>query len=302
MNRTRLQVASELAGERLDRFLADQSEVGSRALAVRMLDAGLVTIDGRVPRKSERLRGGETIEFEPPEQKAALEHEQRSLVLAYEDEHLLIVDKPAGLSVHPGAGRISGTLANALVGYGASGGDALDRPGIVHRLDRDTSGLMVVARSELSFLGLRRLVRRHEIEREYRALVRGRPRSRRGTIEAPIGRDRRQPTKRSLDTTKPREAVTHFELLELLPRHALLGIRLETGRTHQIRVHLAAINLPVAGDSIYGVAGDLGLGRQFLHACRLAFDHPITGERIEVGSPLPADLERALTRARAGER
>jgi 23S rRNA pseudouridine1911/1915/1917 synthase len=161
---------------------------------------------------------------------------------------------------------------------------------------------MVVARSELSFLGLRRLVRRHEIEREYRALVRGRPRSRRGTIEAPIGRDRRQPTKRSLDTTKPREAVTHFELLELLPRHALLGIRLETGRTHQIRVHLAAINLPVAGDSIYGVAGDLGLGRQFLHACRLAFDHPITGERIEVGSPLPADLERALTRARAGER
>jgi 23S rRNA pseudouridine1911/1915/1917 synthase len=302
VNRTRLQVASELAGGRLDRFLADQPEVGSRALAVRMLDAGLVTVDGKPPRKSARLRGGETIEFEPPEREAALKHEQRSLVLAYEDEHLLIVDKPAGLSVHPGAGRTSGTLANALIGYGASGGDALDRPGIVHRLDRDTSGLMVVARSELSFLGLRRLVRRHEIEREYRALVRGGPRSRRGTIEAPIGRDRRQPTRRSLDTAKPREAVTHFELLELLPNHALLGIRLETGRTHQIRVHLAAINLPVAGDCVYGVAGDLGLGRQFLHACRLAFDHPITGERIEVSSPLPADLERALTRARAGER
>ena len=302
MNRTRLQVTSELAGERLDRFLADQPGVGSRALAARMLDAGLVTLDGRAARKSERLRGGETIEFEPIEQKVALEHEQRSLVLAYEDEHLLIVDKPAGLSVHPGAGRAGGTLANALVGYGASGGDALDRPGIVHRLDRDTSGLMVVARSEPAFLGLRRLVRKHEIEREYRALVRGRPRSRQGTITAPIGRDRRQPTKRSLDTAKPREAVTHFELLELLSHHALLGVRLETGRTHQIRVHLAAINLPVAGDAVYGVTGDLGLERQFLHASRLAFDHPITGERIEVGSPLPDDLEQALTRARAGER
>ncbi len=302
MNRTRLQVASELAGERLDRFLADQPGVGSRALAARMLDAGLVTLDGRAARKSERLRGGETIEFEPIEQKVALEHEQRSLVLAYEDEHLLIVDKPAGLSVHPGAGRAGGTLANALIGYGASGGDALDRPGIVHRLDRDTSGLMVVARSEPAFLGLRRLVRKHEIEREYRALVRGRPRSRQGTITAPIGRDRRQPTKRSLDTAKPREAVTHFELLELLSHHALLGVRLETGRTHQIRVHLAAINLPVAGDAVYGVTGDLGLERQFLHASRLAFDHPITGERIEVGSPLPDDLEQALTRARAGER
>ena len=302
MNRKTLQVASELAGERLDRFLADQPEVGSRAFAVRMLDAGLVSVDGRAPRKSERLHGGETVEFEPPAQNAALEHEQRALVLAYEDEHLLIVDKPAGLSVHPGAGRASGTLANALVAYGASGGDALDRPGIVHRLDRDTSGLMVVARSEPSFLALRRLVRRHEIEREYLALVRGRPRSRRGTIEAPIGRDRRQPTRRSLDTAKPRAAVTHFELLELTGRHALLGVRLETGRTHQIRVHLAAINLPVAGDAVYGVAGDLGLGRQFLHACRLAFDHPISGERIEVSSPLPADLERALARARAGER
>ena len=172
----------------------------------------------------------------------------------------------------------------------------------MHRLDRDTSGLMVVARSEAAFLGLRRLVRRHEIEREYLALVRGRPRSRRGMIEAPIGRDRRQPTRRSLDTTSPREAVTHFELLELLQRHALLRVRLETGRTHQIRVHLAAINLPVSGDPVYGVAGDLGLERQFLHACRLAFEHPLTGEQIEVSSPLPADLERALERARVGER
>lgn len=302
MIRARLQVASELAGERLDRVLATLPEIGSRALAARMLADGEVLVNGLEARKSERLRGGETIEYELPPERKPLEREERSLALVYEDEHLLVVDKPAGISVHPGAGRSSGTLANALVGYGARGGEALDRPGIVHRLDRDTSGLIVVARSEKAFLGLRRLVRRHEIEREYLALVCGRPRSRRGTIEAPIGRDRRHPTRRSLETDKPRAAITHFELREFLARHALLGVRLETGRTHQIRVHLVAIGLPVAGDPVYGVAHDLGLERQFLHACRLAFRHPITGEEIEVSSPLPADLERALARARAGER
>ncbi len=302
MTRAKLLVASELAGERLDRVLATVPEIGSRALAVRMLAEGDVLVDGRSARKSERLRGGETIEYEPPPADAPLAREERPLALAYEDEHLLVVDKPAGISVHPGAGRSSGTLANALVAYGARGGEAPERPGIVHRLDRDTSGLMVVARSEAAFLGLRRLVRRREIERQYLALVCGRPRSRKGTIEAPIGRDRRHPIRRSLETDKPHAAVTHFELRELLSRHALLGVRLETGRTHQIRVHLAAIDLPVAGDPVYGVAHDLGLERQFLHACRLAFRHPLTGEEIELSSPLPADLEQALARARAGER
>jgi len=302
VTRAKLQVASELAGERLDRVLATAPEIGSRALAVRMLSEGEVLVDGRAARKSERLRGGETIEFELPPEQVPLAREERRLALAYEDEYLLVVDKPAGISVHPGAGRSSGTLANALLGYGASGGEAPERPGIVHRLDRDTSGLMVVARSEAAFLGLRRLVRRHEIEREYLALVCGRPRSRRGTIEAPIGRDRRRPTRRSLETDKPHAAITHFELRELLGRHALLAVRLETGRTHQIRVHLAAISLPVAGDAVYGVARDLGLERQFLHACRLAFRHPVTGEEIEARSPLPTDLEQALVRARAGER
>jgi 23S rRNA pseudouridine1911/1915/1917 synthase len=282
--------------------LASLPEIGTRALAARMIATGEVSLDGRSARKSERLRGGETVEFEPPEKDVSLAREELPLAVVYEDEHLLVVDKPVGLSVHPGAGRTSGTLANILVGHGASGGEAPERPGIVHRLDRDTSGLLVVARNEVCFLGLRRLVRRREIEREYLALVHGRPRSRRGTIEAPIGRDRHKPTRRSLDSAKPRDAVTHFELRELLPRHALLSVRLETGRTHQIRVHLAAINLPVAGDRVYGVAHDLGLERQFLHACRLAFKHPVTGEQIDVSSPLPADLERALARARSGER
>jgi 23S rRNA pseudouridine1911/1915/1917 synthase len=168
----------------------------------------------------------------------------------------------------------------------------------VHRLDRDTSGLMVVARSDEAHTRLERLVREHALERIYIALVRGKPRSRTGRIEAPIGRDRNEPTRRSLDTDLPKDAVTHFEVEELLRRHTLLRVRLETGRTHQIRVHLAAIGLPVSGDVVYGVPEDLGLERQFLHAARLAFEHPFSGERVDVESPLPPELVAALERAR----
>jgi 23S rRNA pseudouridine1911/1915/1917 synthase len=168
----------------------------------------------------------------------------------------------------------------------------------VHRLDRDTSGLLVVARSDEAHKRLQGLIRKRALEREYLALVGGRPRSRRGRIEAPIGRDRMTPFKQSLETESPREAVTHFEVEQLLRRHALLRVRLETGRTHQIRVHLEAIGLPVSGDPIYGVDADLGLERQFLHAAGLAFTHPFTDERIDVSAPLPPDLEAALRLAR----
>jgi 23S rRNA pseudouridine1911/1915/1917 synthase len=180
---------------------------------------------------------------------------------------------------------------------GRSEGGEEDRPGIVHRLDRDTSGLLVVARSDEAHKRLQDLVRERAVERHYLALVRGRPRSWRGTIDAPIGRDRDEPTRRSLDTDKPRDAVTHFEVAELLPGHALLNVRLETGRTHQIRVHLAAVELPVVGDRVYGVP-DRALGRQFLHAGRLVFDHPFSGEQIDVESPLPEDLADYLARVR----
>ena len=220
------------------------------------------------------------------------------LRVAYEDEHLLVVDKPAGVVVHPSAGHGSGTLVHGLVAQAIEGGEEPERPGIVHRLDRDTSGLLVVARSDDAHRRLQGLLRRRKIVREYLALVKGRPRSRAGRIEAAIGRDRHDATRISLDAKTPRDAVTEFELAELLPEHALLRVRLETGRTHQIRVHLAAIDLPVAGDPAYGVAGDLGLERQFLHAARLAFEHPFTGEDVEVESPLPADLEAALKLAR----
>jgi 23S rRNA pseudouridine1911/1915/1917 synthase len=213
--------------------------------------------------------------------------------VAYEDEHLLVVDKPAGVVVHPAAGHRRGTLVQGLLEHGAAGGEDSDRPGIVHRLDRDTSGLLVVARSQEAHERLQDLVRRRELERVYKALVRGRPRSWQGRIEAPIGRDRDDPTRRSLDTDSPQDAVTHFEVDAILGGHALLRVRLETGRTHQIRVHLAAIDLPVVGDPVYGVR-DPRLRRQFLHASHLAFTHPFTQEPTEVESRLPPDLQGFL--------
>ena len=273
--------------------------MGSRAAAERLLSAGAVLVDGQARGKSHKLAGGEELEIESPEPAA----EEPSLpvpelTIAYADEHLLIVDKAAGVVVHPAPGHASGTLAQALAAAGAAGGEE-DRPGIVHRLDRDTSGLMVVARSHETYERLRRLVRRRALTREYLALVVGTPRSRRGTIDAPIGRDRHDRLRHSLETDSPRAAVTHFELEELLEGRALLRVRLETGRTHQIRVHLAAIGLPVAGDPVYGIAKDLSLERQFLHAARLAFEHPLTRAAVDVSSPLPPDLDTALAAARS---
>lgn len=290
----RIRVPDEAAGLRLDRFLAGLSEVGSRSAAERLFDTGSVLVDGAGAEKSRRLTGGEELTLRIPESTARgpLDPEDVGLRIAYEDDHLLVVDKPAGVVVHPSAGHGTGTLVHGVIALGAAGGEE-DRPGIVHRLDRDTSGLLVVARSDEAHARLKRLVQRRELEREYLTLVRGRPRSRAGRIEASIGRDRRDPTRHSLETDRPRQAVTHFELVEQIDQHALLRVRLETGRTHQIRVHLAAIGLPVVGDPLYG-APDPALGRQFLHATRLAFTHPFTGERVEVESPLPADLARYL--------
>jgi 23S rRNA pseudouridine1911/1915/1917 synthase len=295
---TRLPVPEDARGTRLDRFLALLPEVGSRAVAERLVEGGGVLVDGRVRPKSHRLAGGEELEFEPPAPRpSGLVPEAIELTVPYEDEHLLVVDKPAGLVVHPAPGHAQGTLVHGLLAYDVEGGDEPERPGIVHRLDRDTSGLLVVARSPEAHRRLQELVQSREVTREYLALVVGRPRSRRGTIDAPIGRDRRDPMRQSLDTDTPREAVTHFEVEQLLPRHALLRVSLETGRTHQIRVHLDGIDLPVAGDPLYGRAGDLGLERQFLHAARLAFVHPFTGEPVDVTSPLPPDLAAALVAA-----
>jgi 23S rRNA pseudouridine1911/1915/1917 synthase len=295
----RFAVADEDVGLRLDRALAARPEVGARSLAEQLVAAGAVTVDGSVRQKSHRLERGSLVVAELPEREPGLVSEPVTVGFAYEDEHLVVVEKPAGIAMHPGAGTTTGTLAAQLVTLGAVGGVDPERPGIVHRLDRDTSGLLVVARSQEAYTALQEAIRERAVERRYLALVRGHPRSRSGRIEAPIGRDRRDPTKRSLDTEEPRDAVTWFELVETLPQHALLDVRLETGRTHQIRVHLAAIDLPMSGDPSYGVKDDLGLERQFLHAHRLRFTHPVTGADIDLQSPLPADLRGALDRARA---
>jgi 23S rRNA pseudouridine1911/1915/1917 synthase len=292
-------VADGEAGTRLDRALAARAEIASRSLAERLLRTGAVRVDGTIRPKSHRLESGSLVEVELPVQAGGLETETVNVPVAYEDADLLVVDKPAGLTVHPGAGEQKATLAGQLLTLGAAGGPDPDRPGIVHRLDRDTSGLLVVARTEEAYAALQDAIRRREVERRYLALVRGHPHSRTGRIDAPMGRDRRVPTRRSLDTDEPRAAVTHFETVETLPAHTLLEVRLETGRTHQIRVHLAAIDLPVAGDPQYGVAGDLGLERQFLHAHRLRLTHPTTHVEIDLSSPLPLDLAEALERARA---
>ncbi len=296
-----IQSRPEDAGERLDAFLSEP--LGSRSRAARLIADGAVTVDGRRAAKSRLLAGGELIVVEDdapaPESAFPDAGPPADFRIAYEDEDLLVVDKPAGVVVHPARGHWTGTLSQALEGR-AAGGDP-DRAGIVHRLDRDTSGLLVVARSEEAHRRLKAALQAREITREYLALVEGRPPSRTGTIDAPIGRDRRERTLVSTDTDRPRAAVTHFTIEEALPRTTLLRIRLETGRTHQIRAHMKAIAHPVAGDPQYGRAGMLGLERQFLHAAHLAFAQPTTGEPIDVVSPLPADLDAALDRGRASD-
>jgi 23S rRNA pseudouridine1911/1915/1917 synthase len=289
------------AGLRLDRFLAEP--LGSRARAQALIDAEQVRVDGRVRSKRHLLATGEIVEVlvddrvdrghaEPPGAVA-------DFTVAYEDEHLMVVDKPAGVVVHPARGHWTGTLAQALEGR-AVGGEEPWRAGIVHRLDRDTSGLLVVAKSDTVHRALKALLAARRLRREYLALVDGHPSARSGTIDAPIGRHRRERAQMSIDTDEPREARTHFVLERLLAGCALVRVALETGRTHQIRVHFAAIGHPVCGDPVYGVAGRYGLERQFLHAARLAFEHPVTREALDVRSELPPDLEAVLQRAEAG--
>jgi 23S rRNA pseudouridine1911/1915/1917 synthase len=291
-----LSVTAEAAGIRLDRFLAEP--LGSRAQAQVAIDSGLVTVDGRPRPKRHSLSTGERVVVRHRLAPDAEESAAATVpyATAFEDDHLLIVDKPAGVVVHPARGHRSGTLAQALAGR-AAGGDEPWRAGIVHRLDRDTSGLLVVAKSEAVHRELKRMLAERGLHREYLALVQGHPPARTGTIDAPIGRHRRDRVLMSIDTDDPREARTHFEIERLLARAALVRVVLDTGRTHQIRVHMGAIGHPVCGDPQYGTAGEFGLRRQFLHAGRLAFTHPVTAEALDVRSELPADLEAALVQA-----
>jgi 23S rRNA pseudouridine1911/1915/1917 synthase len=217
-------------------------------------------------------------------------------MIVHLDDDLVVIDKPPGLVVHPAPSYKGETLVDLMEGI--AGGGAEERAGVVHRLDKDTSGLMLVARNEASHRDLSAQVKRREVVREYTALVEGHLDSRTGTIDAPLGRHRRRRTRMAVQGAASREARTHFEVLERLPADTLVRARLETGRTHQIRVHFAAIEHPVAGDPEYGSRGRHGLERQFLHASRLGFKHPGTEEELEFTSELPEDLAGALERAR----
>jgi 23S rRNA pseudouridine1911/1915/1917 synthase len=291
---TAVTVPPEADGQRLDTFLGES--LGSRARAQKLIEAGRVRVDGELRPKRHLVATGERIEVDETESRPEPEAEDAPVEVVFEDDALLVVDKPAGVVVHPARGHRTGTLAQALAGR-AAGGDEGWRAGLVHRLDRDTSGLLVVAKSDEVHRRLKAQMAAREIRREYLALVEGRPPARTGTIDAPLGRDRRERTRVSVRTDTPRAAVTHFALERVLPESTLLRVRLETGRTHQIRAHLQAIGHPVAGDPQYGHAGLYGLERQFLHATRLAFEHPLGAARVDVTSPLPPDLAAALERA-----
>ncbi len=297
-----LDLAVDRPGERLDVFLARRVEGLSRSQARRLIDEGLVTVDGRLERPSHRLASGARVAATlPPAEEVRPAAEPIPLTVIYQDEDVIVVDKPAGLTVHPAPGHPSGTLVNALLAIAPELAAVREtmRPGIVHRLDRDTSGLLVVARSERARASLIRQLKEREVHKTYLALVQGVPQPPQGTIEAPIGRHPRNRKKMAV-VAGGREAETRYRVREVLDSpsadrrsFALLEVEPVTGRTHQVRVHLAAIGHPVVGDGVYGRRSPL-VGRQFLHAWRLAFELPSSGRLVEFESPLPADLREAL--------
>lgn len=292
MTSVQRRVPEDLAGERADRILAVLGDL-SRSEARSLIEEGAATFDGSPARPSDRIGAGALLDVEIPAPPPPLAPEPVPFEVRFEDEHLAVVDKPWGVTVHPGAGRRSGTLAAGILdrwpqvrGVGAD-----DRWGIVHRLDRETSGLLVVGLTRDAHAGLADLIRRRAVERIYLALVHGSLVAPTGTVDAPLGRDPRHPTRFRVQRDG-RPSRTHYAVERDLGEHTLLRVTLETGRTHQIRAHMASIGHPVLGDSVYGRPDDAP--RLWLHAHRLRFTHPITGAEIEVTSPLPGVLAATL--------
>jgi 23S rRNA pseudouridine1911/1915/1917 synthase len=290
-----LAVPESLAGERVDRAVALLTG-WSRSEVQALVEAGSVLVDGKQVLKSHRLERDDIVEVlaEPTAPGRPRPDPSIEIAARHEDRDLVVLAKPAGLVVHPGAGHTDGTLVNGLLARYPELAEVGDpaRPGIVHRLDRDTSGLLVVARTQPAYEGLVAMLAEHDVERRYCALVWGRPSAARGVIDAPIGRSVRRPTRMAV-REGGRAARTNYEVVAEYhdPEVSLLNCRLETGRTHQIRVHLQAIGHPVVGDAAYGGArAGLAFDRQFLHAGSLAFAHPVTGEPVAVEEPLPPDL------------
>ena len=288
-------VVQEDEAERLDLYVAHHCPDVSRSRARRLIDEGLVTVNGR-PIKPSRLlqRGDRVVVRVPPPSTLDLEPEAIPLSIVYEDEDLLVVDKPAGMAVHPGAGQRRHTLVNALLARcpDLAGVGGVLRPGIVHRLDKDTSGLLLVAKNDRAHTALSQQLKERTVEKGYLALVTGRLEPKEGVIEGAIGRDPRN-RKRMAVVEGGRPARTAYRVREYLDDCTLVEVTPSTGRTHQIRVHLAAVGHPIVGDAVYGRPSPF-VGRQFLHACRLGFHHPADGRRLAFESPLPPDLQQAL--------
>ena len=291
------ELRADKSGERLDVFVARSVPELTRSRASKLIDEGLVTVDGRQASKvSMRLSAGQRVAVTiPPPKPTKIEPEAMLLSIVYEDGDLLVVDKPAGMAVHPSAGHSSHTLVNGILAHcdDLSGIGGVKRPGIVHRLDKDTSGLIIVAKNDAAHVSLAQQLKERKVEKMYVALVEGHVTPPEGRIEAPIARDAKH-RKRMAVVTNGRDARTSYRVLREVGGRTLLEVRPQTGRTHQIRVHLASIGHPITGDALYGRRGDAPVARQFLHARRLAFLHPRTGERLELEAPLAEDLQQAL--------
>lgn len=293
-------LTADRSGERVDAFVARALPEISRSYVKRLLESGLITIDGRVPKASEKVSEGATVVVEvPPPEVMTLEPQSIPLTIIYQDNDIIVVDKPPGLTVHPAPGHPSGTLVNALLAMcpDLQGIAGTLRPGIVHRLDKDTSGLLVVAKNDRAMRALQQQLSERRVHKTYLALVHGVPSPREGQIEAPIARSPKNRKKMAI-VEGGRESTTRYKVREELRNHALLEVEPVTGRTHQIRVHLAAIGHPIVGDAVYGRPSPL-VDRQFLHAWKLAFGMPLGGRQVEFESPLPPDLRAALEAARA---
>lgn len=289
------------AGERIDRFLAAQEEDWSRSQVQKWLKEGRVTVNGEPVKANYRLEPDDEIVLRvPPPKDLAVEPEPMDLDIVYEDGDVVVVNKPRGLVVHPAPGHLSGTLVNGLLYHcrDLSGIGGVLRPGIVHRIDKDTSGLLVVAKNDRAHLSLAKQFKDHTVTRRYVALVHGEVAHDRGTIDAPIGRDPQNRQRMAVLPKSGKRAVTHFAVLERFPAYTLLELKLETGRTHQIRVHMKFIGHPVVGDPKYGPRRTLPIDGQALHAGVLGFVHPRTGAYLEFNAPLPEDMARLIDQLR----
>lgn len=293
-------VGSEEAGERVDRFLAARMEDISRSQIQSWIEEGRVRVKDKAVKANYRLRPGEDVLVDPPEpEPQELVPEPMDLDIVYEDEDLIVVNKPRGLVVHPAPGHARGTLVNGLLAHCGSlartGGDL--RPGIVHRIDKDTSGLLVVAKTDAAYLGLARQFQAHSVAREYMAVVHGVVPHDRGTVDAPVGRHPNLRQQMAV-VRGGRPAVTHFTVVERFAKATLLRLRLETGRTHQIRVHMEFIGFPVVGDPKYGPKRSMGINGQALHAATLGFEHPRDRRWLQFTAPLPEDMDELIARLR----